>query len=98
MASDEGSALITTADAAEVHPTVFVTVKLEVEAAANPEIVVLVPVPFMLPGLIVQLPDGSALSTTLPVTTAQVGCVMVPTAGADGVALIVNVPLVKVML
>ena len=33
----------------------------------------------------VQFPDeGSPLSSTLPVASAQVGCVMVPTTGAGG--------------
>ena len=45
----------------------------------------LLPLPAILPGLIVQLPDGRPLSTTLPVEEAQVVCVMVPTVGADGV-------------
>ena len=48
--------------------------------------VVLVVFPVMPPGLMVQLPDGSPLKTTLPVANAQVGCVMVPTVGALGVA------------
>ncbi|MFN8344059.1 MAG: hypothetical protein U0X91_03610 [Spirosomataceae bacterium] len=34
----------------------------------------------------VHVPEaGKLLSTTLPVATAQVGCVMVPTVGAVGV-------------
>ncbi len=41
--------------------------------------------PAMFPGLIIQLPAGSPSRTTLPVPTAQVGCVIVPTPGADGV-------------
>jgi hypothetical protein len=50
---------------------------------------VLVPVPVVVvpPGVLVnvQLPvAGKPLNTTLPVTTEQVGCVMVPTVGADG--------------
>ena len=53
--------------------------------------VVLVPVPVVvtLPGVLVsvQVPDaGNPLNTTLPVATAQVGWVMVPTIGAVGVA------------
>ena len=44
------------------------------------------PLPAMLPGLIVQLPDGSPLNTTEPVATAHVGCVIVPTTGAVGAA------------
>ena len=43
------------------------------------------PVPEILPGLIVQVPAGKPFSTTLPVATAQVGWVMVPTVGAVGV-------------
>ena len=44
------------------------------------------PVPEMLPGLIVQVPAGKPFNTTLPVATAQVGWVIVPTVGAVGVA------------
>ena len=40
----------------------------------------------MPPGLIVQLPEGNPLSTTLPVAAAQVGWVMLPIVGANGVA------------
>jgi len=47
---------------------------------------VLVPVPAMAPGLMVQFPDGKPLNTTLPVGTVQVGWVIVPTTGAGGVA------------
>ena len=51
----------------------------------------LVPVPEVVvpPGVLVsvQLPvDGRPLKTTLPVDTAQVGCVIVPTEGAFGIA------------
>jgi hypothetical protein len=50
-----------------------------------------VPVPVMVepPGVAVtvQVPDaGSPLKATLPVAVVQVGWVMVPTTGADGVA------------
>ena len=38
--------------------------------------------PVIPPGLIVQVPAGRPLSTTLPVATAQVGWVIVPTVGA----------------
>ena len=41
--------------------------------------------PVMVPGFIVQLPAGNPLSTTLPVATAHVGCIIVPTTGAVGV-------------
>jgi len=77
--------LITTlAVADDVHPTELVTVKLYVPAE-TPEMVVLVPIPAIAPGFIVQFPDGKPLNTTLPVETAQVGCVIVPTTGIEGV-------------
>src|SRR5665647_1628569 len=77
-----GCAFMTTLpDAGEVHPTELVTVKLYV-FAAKPDIVVLEVDPIIPPGLIVQLPEGNPLNTTLPVANAQVGCVMVPTTGA----------------
>ena len=81
-----GAGLMTTsAEAAEVHPAASVTVKLYV-AAVSPERVVDVPVPVIAPGLIVQLPAGKLLRITLPVARAQVGCVIVPTIGAEGAA------------
>ena len=43
------------------------------------------PVPAIAPGLTIQLPAGKPVKTTLPVDTVQVGCVTVPTIGADGV-------------
>ena len=46
----------------------------------------LVPVPAIAPGFMVQLPAGSPFNTTLPVAAAQVGWVMVPTSGAAGAA------------
>ena len=77
------------ADAGDVQPNAFVTVKARVPAA-RPEIVVLRPVPAIAPGLIVQFPEGNPLNTTLPVETAQVGCVIIPTVGAVGVAAIIT--------
>jgi hypothetical protein len=53
--------------------------------AAKLDIVVLAADPAIAPGLIVQLPVGKPFNTTLPVATAQVGCVIVPTTGAVGV-------------
>lgn len=50
-----------------------------------PEMLVLKPVPAAAPGLIVQLPAGNPLNTTLPVASVQVGWVMVPATGAVGV-------------
>ena len=41
--------------------------------------------PAIAPGLIVQLPAGKPLRTTLPVANAHVGWVIVPTTGAYGV-------------
>ena len=82
--------MITLADATETHPDALVTEKVYVPAASE-EIVVLVPVPVVVvpPGerVSVHVPeDGNPESTTLPVATEQVGCVMVPTVGAVGVA------------
>ena len=54
--------------------------------AAKLDIVVVVPVPVIDPGLMVQVSEaGNPLSTTLPVATRHVGWVMVPIAGAPGV-------------
>jgi hypothetical protein len=80
-----GCALMTTlAEAGEIHPDAFVTVNVCVPAA-RPEIVLLAVFPAIAPGLIVQFPAGKPLNTTLPVDTAQVGCVIAPTIGAAGV-------------
>lgn len=63
--------------------------------AVNPLTVVLEPEPVVVfpPGLrvIVQLPDGNPVSNTLPVETAHVGWVIVPTTGAVGIAFTVSV-------
>ena len=71
-------------EVAEMQPSELVTVNVRVPTA-SPEMVVLVPLPAMLPGLMVQLPDGKPFKTTLPVARAQLGWVIVPTAGAEGV-------------
>ena len=42
--------------------------------------------PAIAPGLMVQVPAGKPLNKTLPVAKLQVGCVMVPTIGAEGEA------------
>ena len=60
------------ADAIEVHPTELVTVYVYVPAT-KPGKDLLVPVPAMEPGLIVQFPDGKLSNTALPVATEQVG-------------------------
>ena len=81
-----GCVLITTpADAGDTHPTALVTVKVGIPVA-RPGIVRFVPVPAITPGLTVQFPAGKPPKITLPVETAQVGCVIKPTVGACGVA------------
>lgn len=81
---------VTLDDAAEVHPLEFVTVYVYVLPAGIPVTVVLAPVPVVVtpPGFRVRVhvpDDGRPLSATLPVATVQVGWVMVPTTGAEGV-------------
>lgn len=73
----------------EVQFVLFVTV-YEYVPAASPEIVVDVPVPVEVvpPGDFVRVHvpvEGKPLSTTVPVASAQVGWVIVPTTGAVGV-------------
>jgi hypothetical protein len=55
-----------------------------------------VPEPTVLtePGILktLQLPAGRLLKATLPVVTAQVGCVIVPTIGAAVVLIIMVIP------
>jgi hypothetical protein len=86
VAGTDGCAVITaSADTADVQPDTSVTVKLYVPAA-SPDMVVLVVFPDIAPGLIVQLPAGKLLSITLPVGSEHVGCVIVPTVGADNTA------------
>jgi len=53
--------------------------------AESPVIVVLAPDPAIAPGFKVQFPAGKPFKTTPPVATVQVGCVIVPAIGADGV-------------
>jgi hypothetical protein len=82
--------MTTLAEATDIHPTELVTVKVYVPCVRS-EIMVVVPVPDVVtpPGLRVnvQVPvDGNKLNATLPVTTEQVGGVIVPTNGAVGVA------------
>ena len=80
-----GCGLITTLVAAtETHPDALVTVKLYVPAD-KPDTVLFAPLPDIAPGLIVHVPAGKPLRSTLPVEDAHVGCVIVPTTGADGV-------------
>jgi hypothetical protein len=96
LAGEAGGEGITTfEDAEEVQPSEFVTVKVYVPAARS-AIVTLVPVPGVIipPGLrvSVQVPaEGSLFSTTLPVGTEQVGLVIVPISGEEGMAPTVRV-------
>ena len=52
---------------------------------ANPVIVLLAPVLVTAPGFMVHVPAGKPESTTLPVATAQVGWVVAPGIGDEGV-------------
>ena len=82
--------MITFPDDAEVHPDALATVKLYVPAG-SPDMVVLLPDPEVVvpPGFLVsvQLPaEGKPPRVTLPVGNMHVGCMIVPTVGAEGVA------------
>ena len=75
-------------DGTEEHPAAFVTVKVY-EPAGIPTMVAEVPVPEATtpPGVLVRIHvpvAGKPFKTTLPVDTAQVGCVINPTVGAPG--------------
>ena len=96
----DGCVLITMLpDSTEIHPAALVTVQVYVPET-RPDIVVLVPVPVVVtpPGLRVNVHvplAGNPLNNTLPVDTAHVVCVMVPTTGAagvDGCVLITTLP------
>ena len=92
----DGGALITTfADDPDIQLFALVTVKVQVPTA-RPDMVVLVPLPVVVtpPGerVNVHVPaEGKPLNTTLPVAKEHVGCVIVPAAGADGLAFTVRV-------
>ena len=81
-----GGALTTTsADGSDIHPAEAVTLKLYVPGIRF-EMVALVPVPVIPPGLIVHVPvAGRPFNTTLPVVAEhEAGWVIVPTTGAVG--------------
>jgi len=85
---DGCAVIITFVEANEVHPAASVTVYVYVPAGI-PDMVPLVPVPVVIipPGVLVKVHvpvAGNPLRTTLPVATAQVGCIIVPTVGAVG--------------
>jgi hypothetical protein len=69
--------IVTFALATEIHAFVLVTVKVYVAPAGKPVMVVLVVLPVVVtpPGVlvIVQLPDGKPLNTTLPVGVVHIG-------------------------
>jgi hypothetical protein len=77
--------IITSADARDIHPAALVTSKLYVPGARF-EIVTLVPVPAIEPGLMIHVPvEGRPFNTTLPVVAMQEdGWVIVPIIGAVG--------------
>ncbi len=82
--------MITWSDAGEIHPAALATVKVYVPDVI-PVTVRVVPVPLTAtpPGdrVSVHVPEaGSPLTATLPVERAQVGWVMVPIKGAEGVS------------
>jgi hypothetical protein len=84
-----GVEITTWADSAEMQPTEFVTVNVNTPPA-RPLIVLVIPLPVVVvpPGnrVMTHVPeDGNPFSTTLPEGTANVGCVIVPTTGAEGV-------------
>ena len=90
-AGEGGCALITTlSEAAEIQLAEFVTVNVYVPSG-RPVMVALVPLPDVVtePGsrVKVHVPmEGNPVRKTPPVANVQVGCVMVPTTGAEGVA------------
>ena len=66
-----GGFMTTSADAFDIQPAAAVTLKLYVPGIRF-EMVVVVPVPVIAPGLIVQVPvAGSPFNTTVPVGTAH---------------------------
>ena len=82
--------IVTGTDPEDLHPAALVTEKVKIPPGRF-AIVLLIPVPEVItaPGIlvIVQAPeDGKPLSITLPVGTANVGCVIVPITGAVGAA------------
>ena len=88
-----GCALITVLeDEPEVHPLALVTLNVYVLFAVRPVNVAVAPVPVNVELLVpsdavtVQLPvAGNPLNATLAVATLQVGWVIVPIDGAEGV-------------
>src|SRR5665811_1803553 len=81
-----GFEIVTGTDSAEVHAEEFVTLKVKTPSSSL-VIVLMVPLPVVVnePGNIVIIHEpveGNPLNTTLPVGSATVGWVIVPTSGA----------------
>ena len=81
--------ILTGFETGEVHPEELDTVKVYVPGE-RPEIVVLIPVPVIVPpGYLVNVQGpvaGNPDKETVPVGISQVGWIIAPTIGADGVA------------
>jgi hypothetical protein len=84
-----GFEIVTGADSAEAHPDEFVTLKVKTPSSRF-VMILTVPLPVIVndPGnlvIIQESVEGKPLNTTLPVGSASVGWVIVPTTGAAGV-------------
>lgn len=81
---------------ADVHPEALVTVNVY-EPDVSPLTVVdaVFPLVVITPGLrtSVQVPDGKLFNTTEPVATVQLGCVIAPNVGKDGIGFGAAMPL-----
>ena len=85
VGADGATFIITSADGREIHPASLVTSKLYVPGFRL-EIVTLVPVPAIAPGLIIHIPvAGRPFNTTLPVVAIhEEGWVIDPIIGGVG--------------
>jgi hypothetical protein len=82
-----GEMIITSVEGRDIHPASLVILKLYVPGIRL-AIIVLVPVPVIAPGLMIQVPvAGNPFKITLPVGVPhEEGCVIVPAIGAVGAA------------
>jgi hypothetical protein len=76
--------ITTSAVSIETHPASLVTLKRYV-FGIKLDMVIVLPVPVIAPGLIVHVPEGNPLNCTLPVATEQEGCITASTLGTEGV-------------
>lgn len=88
VGADDWVLITTLAEATDIHPSEFATVKVYVPVV-RPETVAPVPVPAIItpPGLRVNVQTpvaGNPLSSALPVGKLHDGWVIIPTSGADG--------------